>query len=356
MNAKKLWSLALVFVLVLTAFGGCGGGGGASSSSAPAPASSAASTSTPASTPPTSEDTIVIKLATVQNEAHPYAIMSDIIKEQVEEKTGGTVVVELYHNGALGDERAILEGMQFNTISMGITTSGSAGNFLPEVSVFEMPFLFSSEAEARAAVDGPVGQKILEKFDTIGLKGFAFAEQGFRNLTNSKRSVTTADDMNGLKIRVMENEMAIDIFNALGANATPMAWGECMTALQQKTIDGQENPMNTVYTFNLYESQSYMTLTRHTYSAAVVLMSKEQYEALPPDVQTILADAIKESIGYEREMLDNQVAEHLQALKDKGMQVVEDPDLQSFKDKLVDVNKKYGEKYSELLVEIESGK
>jgi tripartite ATP-independent transporter DctP family solute receptor len=298
----------------------------------------------------------VIKLATVQNEQHPYAIMSDLIKKRVEERTKGAVKVELYHNGSLGDERAILEGMQFDTIGMGITTSGSAGNFLPEVSVFEMPFLFSSEAEARKVVDGPVGQKIIAKFDNIGFKGLAFAEQGFRNLTNSKRPVKTADDMNGLKIRVMENELAIAVFNALGANATPMAWGECMTALQQKTIDGQENPMNTVYTFNLYESQQYMTLTRHTYSAAVVLMSKNLYDSLSKEVQTIVAEAVNESIVMERNMLDVQVAEHLKALKDKGMIVEENPDLQSFKDKLKGVTEKYGTKFETLLAEIENAK
>ncbi len=298
----------------------------------------------------------VIKLATVQNEEHPYAVMSYMIKEEVEKRTNGAVVIELYHNGALGDERGILEGMQFNTIGMGITTTGSAGNFLPDITVFEMPFLFGSEEEARKAINGPVGQEILGKFDNIGLKGIAFAEQGFRNLTNSKRPVKTVDDINGLKIRVMENELAIDAFKALGANATPMAWGECLTALQQKTIDGQENPLITISTFKLQDSQKYLTLTRHTYSAGVVLMSMQLYNSLPEDVQNIIKEVVAESVVMEYAMLDTQQAEHLQILKDAGMEVVEDPDLESFKAKLTGVIEKYGARFSDYLAAIEAGK
>ena len=298
----------------------------------------------------------VIKLATVQNEEHPYAVMSYMIKEEVEKRTNGAVVIELYHNGALGDERGILEGMQFNTIGMGITTTGSAGNFLPDITVFEMPFLFGSEEEARKAINGPVGQEILGKFDNIGLKGIAFAEQGFRNLTNSKRPVKTVDDINGLKIRVMENELAIDAFKALGANATPMAWGECLTALQQKTIDGQENPLITISTFKLQDSQKYLTLTRHTYSAGVVLMSMQLYNSLPEDVQNIIKEVVAESVVMEYAMLDTQQAEHLQILKDAGMEVVEDPGLESFKAKLTGVIEKYGARFSDYLAAIEAGK
>ena len=298
----------------------------------------------------------VIKLATVQNEEHPYAVMSYMIKEEVEKRTNGAVVIELYHNGALGDERGILEGMQFNTIGMGITTTGSAGNFLPDITVFEMPFLFGSEEEARKAINGPVGQEILGKFDNIGLKGIAFAEHGFRNLTNSKRPVKTVDDINGLKIRVMENELAIDAFKALGANATPMAWGECLTALQQKTIDGQENPLITISTFKLQDSQKYLTLTRHTYSAGVVLMSMQLYNSLPEDVQNIIKEVVAESVVMEYAMLDTQQAEHLQILKDAGMEVVEDPDLESFKAKLTGVIEKYGARFSDYLAAIEAGK
>jgi tripartite ATP-independent transporter DctP family solute receptor len=338
---KKLCWLVMVFAAGVLA--GCGGGSSSPQNTAPAAA-------------PQAEAPVVVKLATVQNEQHPYAVMSYEMKEQIEKRSKGNLVLELYHNGALGDERAIVEGMQFNTIGMGITTSASAGNFLPDISVFEMPFLFATEQEARKAVDGPVGQKILAKFADIGLKGIGIAEQGFRNLTNSKRPVKTVNDIQGLKIRVMENELYLDMFKALGANATPMAWGECLTALQQKTIDGQENPVVTVYTFHLFESQKYMSMTHHTYSAGLVLMSKQFYDSLKPEYQTIINEVVKEAIKNERATLDKQVSEQLQALRKEGMEIVENPDLKSFRDKLGAINEKYGKRFEAYLAEIAANK
>ena len=287
---------------------------------------------------------IVIKLATVQNEQHVYAIMSFKMKEDIERLTNGGIILELYHNAALGDERAILEGMQFGTIGMGITTSGSAGNFMPDVTVFEMPFLFDSVEQARKTVDGPVGQNILSMFDKVGLKGLAYAEQGFRNLTNSRRPVKTVADVAGLKIRVMENELAIDLFNALGANAIPMQWGECMTALQQKTIDGQENPLTTIYTFNLHESQNYLTLTRHTYSAAVILMDINLWQSLTAEYQKILQDVIVDAVAMGRNYLDEQDAKYLIGVRERGMEVIE-PDLASFRSRIGPVTEKYGKRF-----------
>ncbi len=299
-----------------------------------------------------SAEPVVIKLATVQNEQHAYALMSYKMKEDIERLTNGGIILELYHNGALGDERAILEGMQFGTIGMGITTSGSAGNFMPDITVFEMPFLFDSVEQARRIIDGPVGQNILAKFDQVGLKGLAYAEQGFRNLTNSARPVKTAADMNGLKIRVMENELAIDLFNAMGANAIPMQWGECLTALQQRTIDGQENPIMTIATFNLHESQKYLTMTRHTYSAAVVLMDMNLWDSLSPEYQKILRDVIAESVVMERKHLDDMDAMYVSGLQEKGMEIIE-PELATFREKIGPVLEKYGKRFAEHLEAIE---
>ena len=295
--------------------------------------------------PAQTAEPIVIKLATVQNEQHAYAIMSYKMKEDIERLTNGGIILELYHNGALGDERAILEGMQFGTVGMGITTSGSAGNFMPDVTVFEMPFLFDSVEQARKVIDGPVGQNILSMFENVGFKGLAYAEQGFRNLTNSRRPVKTVADMAGLKIRVMENELAIDLFNALGANAIPMQWGECMTALQQKTIDGQENPLTTIYTFNLHESQKYLTLTRHTYSAAVILMDMNLWQSLSADYQKILKDVTADSVAMERKYLDDEDAKYLSGLRERGMEITE-PDLASFRAGIGPITEKYGKRFA----------
>ena len=247
---------------------------------------------------PAQPEVKTIKLAHVVNEKDPYHITALKYKEVVEAKSQGKIKVEVYPNASLGDERALIEGMQMGTVHAGVITNGPIGNFLPELAVFEMPFLFASEAEVYKVLDGPVGQKMLAQFDKINLKGLAFAERGFRNLTNSKRPVRTPADVAGLKIRVMENPVFIDTFKALGANAVPMAWTEALTALQQKTIDGQENPVNVVYAFKLQETQKYFSMTKHTYSPATIVMSKKFFDSFDKASQEILVQAAKESAQH----------------------------------------------------------
>ena len=186
-----------------------------------------------------------------------------------DERTGGKISVEIFPNASLGDERTLLEGMQIGSIDMGIITNGPVFNFLEEMAVFELPFLFPSREAAYSVLDGEIGQELLDRLSEVNLKGLAYAERGFRNLTNSQCAVSSPADMEGMRIRVMENPVYIDTFRALGANAVPMAWTEALTAMQQDTIDGQENPVNVVDSFKLDETQDYMTMTRHTYAPAL---------------------------------------------------------------------------------------
>jgi tripartite ATP-independent transporter DctP family solute receptor len=153
--------------------------------------------------------------------------------------------------------------MQIGTVDMGIITNGPVANFVEEIAVFELPFLFPSPEAAYSVLDGAIGKEILASLERVQLKGLAYAERGFRNLTNNVHAVNVPADMEGLKIRVMENPVYIDTFKALGANAVPMAWTEALTAMQQGTIDGQENPINVIYSFKLYEPQKYLSMTRH---------------------------------------------------------------------------------------------
>jgi len=181
-----------------------------------------------------------------------------------------------------------------------------------------MPFMFASPEEAYKVLDGPVGKKVLDKLDAINLKGLAYAERGFRNLTNSKKPVLTPADMVGLKIRVMENPVYIDTFKTLGTNAVPMAWTEALTALQQGTIDGQENPINVIYSFKLNETQKYLTMTRHSYSPALFLMSKKVYGSFNKEIQEILVKAAQEAAVYERKWNAEQMSEQLKTSERKG--------------------------------------
>src|SRR5699024_5824185 len=228
---------------------------------------------------------LTIKLAHVVNEKDGFHLAAEHFAELVDERTDGTIEVKIYPNAQLGDERTLLENMQMGTVDMGLITNGPVANFLEEIAVFELPFLFASPDEAYAVLDGPIGQEILDNLQTVNLKGLAFAERGFRNLTNSEHPVHSPADVEGLKIRVMENPVYIDTFRELGANAVPMAWTEALTAMQQGTIDGQENPVNVVASFKLSETQKYMTMTRHTYAPAVFVMSPHTWGKMPADAQ-----------------------------------------------------------------------
>jgi len=295
----------------------------------------------------------VIKLAHVVNEKDAFHISALKFKEIVEEKTVGRIKIEIHPNAELGDERTLLEGMQMGTIDMGVITNGPIANFLPEIAVFEMPFLFGTPEEAYYVLDGPIGQKVLKDLEAIKLHGLAYSERGFRNLTNSVRAVNTAADMNGLKIRLMENPLYVDTFKALGANAVPMAWTECLTALSQGTIDGQENPVVVIYSFKLYESQKYMTLDRHTYAPATILTSLKVWNSLSPEDQKIFSEAAKEAGDAAREYDNDNEAAQLKVIKENGMEVTENPDLSSFREAVKPVYEKYGPKFGSLLEEIQ---
>ena len=272
----------------------------------------------------------VLKLGTTVNEEDSFHVAATKFAELVEKGTNGAYKIEIYPNASLGDEPAMLESMQIGTLDAGIITSGPFVNFAADMGVLDMPFLFSSNEDAYKILDGDIGQELLGELESANLKGLAYAERGFRNLTNSVRPVKTAADIAGLKIRVMENEVYTATFKALGVNAVPMAWSEALTALQQSTIDGQENPINVLHSYKLWETQKYCTLTRHAYASAIITMSLDVFNGLPADVQQVFLDAAQQAAEYERQWVADNEATQLQALKDGGMEVIEDPDIASF--------------------------
>jgi tripartite ATP-independent transporter DctP family solute receptor len=331
---KKIITLLVSIAMVMSLLAGCGGAKQGSSQEAK------------------DDKPIKIKLAHVVNEKDGFHIAAEKFKELVEEKSKGKVEIEIYPNATLGDERTLLEGMQMGTVDMGVITNGPVANFVEEIAVFELPFLFTSPEEAYKVLDGPVGKELLKKLEDVNLKGLAYAERGFRNLTNSKRAVKTVEDVKGLKIRVMENPVYIDTFKALGANAVPMAWTEALTALQQQTIDGQENPINVIHSFKLYETQKYLSMTRHTYAPAIFVMSKQRFDKLPEDIQSIFKESAQEAAGYERKVNAENEAKQIEDLKKNGMEIVE-PNLKSFKEEVKPVYEKYAEKYGEYIEKIQ---
>ncbi len=293
-----------------------------------------------------------LRLAHVVNERDIFHVAAAKFKELVEEKTNGRVQIDLYPNAVLGDERTLLEGMQLGTIDMGVITNGPVANFLPEIAVFELPFLFANAQEAYAVLDGPVGKELLKLLEKVNLKGLAYAERGFRNITNSKRPVVTPTDLKGLKIRVMENPVYIDTFKALGANVIPMAWTEALTALQQGTIDGQENPVVVIHSFKLYETQKHLSLTRHTYAPALIIMSLKVFKSLPTDIQKIFEESAQQAAEYARKVNGENEERLLKELVDFGMQVAQ-PELDAFREAVKPVYDKYSNRFGKHLKEIQ---
>lgn len=298
-------------------------------------------------------DTVNLRLAHVVNEQDGFHAAATKFKELVAERSDGKITVEIFPNATLGDERTLLEGMQIGTVDMGVITNGPVSNFLEEMAVFELPFLFPSPEAAYKVLDGEIGQELLDRLSEVNLKGLAYAERGFRNLTNSKRPINTPADLSGLRVRVMENPVYIDSFRELGADAIPMAWTEALTAMQQGTIDGQENPVGVVYSFKLNETQTNMTMTRHTYAPAIFVMGMPKWSQLSEETQQIVRQAAQEAAEYERALNARLEGEQLQALKDAGMTVIENADLSAFSAAVQPVYEKYGEKFGDYLPRIQ---
>ena len=286
-------------------------------------------------------DAPVLQLGTTVNEQDSFQVAAEKFAELVEERTNGAYKIEIYPNGTLGGERDMLESMQMDTLDMAIVTSGPFINFSDAMGVLDMPYLFGSNEEAYTVLDGEIGRELLDTLESSGLKGLAYAERGFRNLTNNVKPIQTAADLNGLKLRVMENDVYTASFKAMGVNADPMAWADALTALQQGTVDGQENPVNVIYSYKLWESQKYATLDRHSYSTAIITMSANLFNSLDAETQQIFLDAAQEAAEFERAWVAEQEADQLQAMKDNGMEVIEDPDLDSFKEAVQPVYEQY---------------
>ena len=284
----------------------------------------------------------VLQLGTTVNEQDSFQVAAEKFAELVDEKTGGEYKIEIYPNGTLGGESDMLDSMSMGMLDMGIITAGPFVNFSEMMGVLDMPFLFANGEEAYKIFDGEIGRELLDTLEDAGLKGLAYAERGFRNITNSVRPVKNADDVAGLKLRVMENEVYTATFTALGVNAVPMAWGDALTAMQQNTIEGEENPINVIFSYGLWDyNQKYVTLDRHSYSTAIITMSLDKFNELDEETQQIFIDCAQEAAEFERAWVADQEADQLAAIKEAGVEVVEDPDIESFREAVQSVYEAY---------------
>jgi len=274
-----------------------------------------------------------IKLGVVTTPGSAQNIVAEKFKELVEQASNGNINVQIFHSQSIGNETEILQQIQMNTIQMGIITNGPFDTFDPIVRVINYPFLFKDNEQADKILDGPLGAKILKSLERAGFKGLCFSENGFRNLTNNKNPVKSPADIKGLKIRVMESALHKAVWQALGANPTPMPW-PIYTELEQGVIDGQENPLWVLEVYKLYEIQKYMTMTRHVYSPHIDVASLKWWNTLDANTQDLIQRTIYEAAVFQRKDNRSKNAARLELLKEKGMKIEAHPDIDVFRAKV----------------------
>jgi tripartite ATP-independent transporter DctP family solute receptor len=278
------------------------------------------------------------------NEQSNQGRAAKFFAEQVERASGGKMKVRAIGASALGPDVQMQQALIGGAQEMMVGSTATLVGITKEMALWDTPFLFSNAKEADAVLDGPIGQKVNAKLQEKGLVGLAYWENGFRNLTNSKRPITKLEDLNGVKLRVMQNNVYLDSFKTLGANAVPLPFSELFSALETNTVDGQENPYNTILSSKFFEVQKYLSVTNHVYSPWIVLVSKKWWDGLSKDEQKVLADAAKASRDFERKDTREEAGKALADLKSKGMQINELSAVEAgrMRDKLTRVNASIG--------------
>lgn len=268
------------------------------------------------------KDRLTLKLASMTPMSHTYNQGAAKFAKLVQERTKGRLAVTLYPDGQLGKgERELLEALQQGTIDIYVGSTAPLIGFSPAMGILDIPFLFRDYAHVDKVLDGPIGRQLLEGLEKNQFKALAFWENGFRNLTNSKRAVVNPADAKGLKIRTQENRIHIAAWKAVGVNAVPMAWGEVYGALQQKTIDGQENPIAVIHSVKLNEVQRHLSLSQHVYSPAILMASLKRWSSLAGEDQDILAKTGLEVAQFQRKLGRDSEAKQVNELAAKGMTV-----------------------------------
>lgn len=242
---------------------------------------------------------------------------------EVEKASGGKMKVRAIGAAALGSDVQMQQALIGGAQEMMVGSTATLVGITKEMALWDTPFLITNTKEADALLDGPVGDKVRNKLEEKGLVGLVYWENGFRNLTNNKRPVAKVEDMDGIKLRVMQNNVFLDSFKAMGANAVPLPFSELFTALEMKTVDGQENPYNTILSSKFYEVQKYLSVTNHVYSPWIVTVSKKWWDGLSKDEQAVLRTAAIKSRDFERKDTREEAAKALAELKAKGMQINE---------------------------------
>ena len=264
---------------------------------------------------------IKARFGTSLPDSHPQTLGARKFAELVGTKTAGRIKVAVYSGGQLGSDLQMQAALQGGTQEFTAPSTATLAGLVKEFGVIGLPFSFANEKEADAVLDGPFGKKLLAQLPARGLVGLAFWENGFRNVTNSKRPIVHAEDIAGLKVRTMQNSLYIDMFGGLGANAVPMPVTELFGALESRAVDAQENPYTVVHAQKFYDVQKYLSTTGHAYDALALIVSKKFWDKLSAPDQKAVRDAALEATAYERQTSRELNARLRGELTKLGMQI-----------------------------------
>ena len=303
--------------------------------------------------PDAAEFKATLKLACTQSMDHPYMAGAQKLADLIKERTNGRIAIKLYPSNQLGKgEREMTEGIQQGAIDLLVTSTGPLGGFSPSINILDFPYLFRDFKHVDLVLDGAIGKRLLGDFDKANIKALAFWENGFRHLTNSRRVVKKVDDGKGLKIRTMENRVHLAAWKAAGFNPTPMSWGEVFTALQQRVIDGQENPIAVFASNRLWDAgQKYFSATAHVYSPAVLLMSKKTWEAMPKEDRDLFQKTGAEAAKFQRKINRDEEEANLSAAAKHGVIVTRDVDRESFRKAMAPSYGEFSDQFSKAQID-----
>jgi tripartite ATP-independent transporter DctP family solute receptor len=280
------------------------------------------------------EKTITLKVGIGSSlKGSPHGLGLVRFNELIEKESNGRIKLQIFPDGQMGNDMSAMESLKMGTMDMTVTSTAPISNTIKTFLVFDLPFLFTSSKIADTVLDGPAGDDILATLKGTGLIGLCYWENGFRNITNSKHPINTPDDLKGLKIRTMQNPVHLDAFKKWGANPVPMPFNEVFSALEQKVIDGQENPNTLIYDSSFYEAQKYLSISRHVYTPFVLMIGQKSFDKLSAADQKLVQKIALESRAYERQVARELDDKYLGLMKEKGIIVneVSGADLEKFK-------------------------
>lgn len=292
-----------------------------------------------------------VTIGHTQSATSHYGVGAEAFFDELEELSGSEWTGQQAAAGALGGERDMIEGLQIGSLDLVISSTGPLGNFVPEAYALDLPFLFRDYEHARKTLDGEIGQELLEEIGKNNLVGLAWSENGFRHVTNSQRPVETPEDLEGLKLRTMENRVHMEAFEEMGAEPTPMAFPELFTALQQGVVDGQENPITVIAAAKFWEVQDHATLTGHVYSPSVILASPILWEGLSDEEKGWFREAAAASVEATRNEVTRLEQEGIELMRENGMEVIAEVDKAPFAELAQKAYEVYTEEHGSEMVE-----